>query len=170
MKSAATSMKKRFRYSYSAFDFAYNLLWPVKWFFRCRWCSHPRPLSLPGRHRLYAKGEDKFTREFDAVEFARNQRRLKMLVDSLIGEHDKFLAVYQQANAIAAYRSSEGSESEDSGYAKVPPLLSQAASKVAHFQLVENFMVTFAAALLFCWHHQVVVKAACLPTSEFRKA
>ena len=97
VRKAADNMRKRYRYSYSIFDLAYNFLVPVKVFCCCK-----RSLrNLHSRYLLYKKAEDKFAQEFDAVEFARSQRKLKMLMHWLMDKSERFLTAYQKSNAIS---------------------------------------------------------------------
>ena len=66
-------MKRRYRYNYSIFDLAYNYLMSIKIFFCWKKCLK----NLHTRYLLFKKGEEKLSKEFDAVEYARSQRKLK---------------------------------------------------------------------------------------------
>ena len=81
---------------------------------------------------FFKKGEKMFTKEFDVVEFARTQRKLKMLMHSLMDESERFLAPYQKLNAISLLSDSNVSESDDPVYTKIPKLLSNSKFKQNH--------------------------------------
>ena len=57
-----------------------------------------------------------FAKEFDVVEFTRTQRKLKMLMHSLMDESERFLAPYQKLNAISLLSESDSSQIDDLGY------------------------------------------------------
>ena len=78
-----------------------------------------RVKTMHQRHRLYLKGKRKFVAEFDAVAFARAQRKLKMLMNWLMDKSDHYLAVFQRSNALCL---TSDSSSTDSAYNKVPKL------------------------------------------------
>ena len=89
----------------------------------------------------FKKGEEKFSKEFDVVEFARTQRKLKMLMHSLMDESERFLAPYQKLNAISILSESDSSHSDDPNYTKIPKLLSKAEIKQKHALVVDKFFV-----------------------------
>ena len=65
---------------------------------------------------FFKKGEEMFAKELDIVEFARTQRRLKMLMHSLMDESERFLAPYQKLNAISLLSDSNSSQIDDLAY------------------------------------------------------
>ena len=82
-----------------------------------------------------------FTKELDIVEFIRTQRKLKMLMHSLIDESERFLAPYQKLNAINLLSDFDSNNSDDPAYSKIPKLLSNTESKELHSLNVDKFMV-----------------------------
>ena len=64
----------------------------------------------------FKKGEEMFAKEFDVVEFTRTQRRLKMLMHSLMDESERFLAPYQKLNAISLLSDSDSSQIDEFAY------------------------------------------------------
>ena len=123
MQFAAETMKNRYRYSYSLKDIVYNYL---NIFNALGLCWRNRIKSLNQRHKLYLKGKNKFLEEFDAISFARTQRKLKMLLNWLMDKNERFLAVYQKTNAIWLSSDSESSSSRHDLYKEVPKLFSNA--------------------------------------------
>ena len=143
VRKAADNMRKRYRYSYSIFDLAYNFLVPVKVFCCCK-----RSLrNLHSRYLLYKKAEDKFAQEFDAVEFARSQRKLKMMMCWLMDKSERFLTAYQKSNAISLSTESD-SLSDDPAYTKIPKMLASSKTKQKHVVQVNRFFVS--ATCLSC--------------------
>ena len=57
-----------------------------------------------------------FAKELGVVEFARTQRRLKMLMHSLMDESERFLAPYQKLNAISLLSDSDSNQIDDHAY------------------------------------------------------
>ena len=131
-------MRNRYRFSYSIFDVIYNYMWPLNKF--C--CCFRRSIrNLHSRYALYNKGEEKFQKEFDAIEFARTQRKLKMLVHWLMDKSELFLSTYQKSNALSLTSDSESSHSDDPAYTKIPKMLSNAKTKQNHIVAVNKFFV-----------------------------
>ena len=60
---------------------------------------------------------------------------------SLMDDSERFLAPYQNLNAISILSNSDSSESDDSEYTKIPKLLSNAKSNQLHSLAVDRFMV-----------------------------
>lgn len=134
-------MKRRFRYSYSVLDLAYNFLVPVKLFCCCK-----RSLrNLHSRYLLFKRAEHRFAAEFDAVEFARSQRKLKMLMHWLMDKSERFLTAYQKSNAVSLSPQSASSASDDPAYTKIPKMLSDSKTKQKHVVLVDKFFVSLSA-------------------------
>ena len=96
------------------------------------------PYKIPS---FFKKGIQKFKKEIDIVEFARTQRKLKMLMHSLMNKSERFLAPYQKLNAITILSNSDNCESNDPEYSKIPKLLSNAKSNQLHGLTVERFIV-----------------------------
>ena len=82
-------------------------------------------LNLHTRYLIFKRGESKFAKEFDVVEFAKTQRKLKMLVLSLMDDDKRFLASYQKLNAISLLSNSSSINSNDSEPSKLPNLISK---------------------------------------------
>ena len=100
----------------------YNFMFPFKCIGRkCR----KNALNLHTRYLIFKKGESKFAKEFDVAEFAKIQRKLKMLVLSLIDDDIRFLASYQKLNAISILSNSNSNDSNDSESSKLPNLVSK---------------------------------------------
>ena len=144
VQEAADNMRNRYRYSYSVFDVFYNYMWPVN---RLCCCFRRSLRNLHSRLVLYNKGEEKFIKEFDAVEFARTQRKLKMLVHWLMDKSELFLTAYQKTNAISLFTDSESSQSDDPAYLKIPKMLSRAKTKQKHIVTVDKFFVNILFSL-----------------------
>ena len=96
---------------------------------------------------IFKQGEEKFAREFDAVEFVRTQRKLKMMLHSLMDQSERFLAPYQKLNTISLNDESNDSLSNDPAYTKIPKLLSDFNSKSKHSKIVDDFFVI----CYLCW-------------------
>jgi len=90
------SMKARRSYNYTTLDYLYNLWWCLK---SKKFCNN-KPMSLYNRYQLFKKGSKLFINELDIVNYARSLRKLKMLVHSLMDDHEKFLSFYQHSNTI----------------------------------------------------------------------
>ena len=88
----------------------------------------------------FKKGEETFAKEFDVVEFARTQRKLKMLMHLLMDESERFLAPYQKLNAISLLSESDN-QIEELSYKKIPNLLSNSIQKKKHNEIVDQFFV-----------------------------
>ena len=82
-------------------------------------------LNLHTRYLIFKKGESKFVKEFDVVEFAKTQRKLKMLVLSLMDDNKRYLASYQKLNAISLLSNSDSNDSNNSESLKLPNLVSK---------------------------------------------
>ena len=134
---ASKNMKRRFRYSYSIVDILYNYIAITKVFY----CWRKKLRNIHDRHLLFKKGEDKFTKEFDAVDFARTQRKLKMLIHWLMDKSERFLSVYQKSNAISLSSESEN-QSDDPDYTKIPKMLASEQEKQDHVLAVNCFFVS----------------------------
>ena len=119
------------------FDFIYNFLIPAKTL--CCWRSSIKHLNT--RYRLFMKGQNKFVKEFDSIEFARSQRKLKMFVHWLMNKSERFLAVYQKSNAISLTSESK-SESDNPLYANIPKMLDNNEKKENHQAIVNRFLVS----------------------------
>ena len=89
----------------------------------------------------FKKGEDKFSEELDVVSFTRSQRELKMLMHSMMNEHQRFLAPYQKLNAISLLSDSESNNSDDLAFSKIPKMLSKADGKQRHREAINQFFV-----------------------------
>ena len=90
----------------------------------------------------FKKGEDKFLKEFDAVEFVRTQRKLKMLMNSLINEDERFFTPYQKTNALSLFSNSDNSDFDDPDYTKIPKFLSSAKIKQKNSVVIDKFFVS----------------------------
>ena len=96
--------------------------------------------SIHTRYKLFQKGQEKYKKELDVVEFTRNQRKLKMLMDWSMDKSEKFLAVYQKSNMISLSTESEN-QSEDPAYTQIPKMLDNDKSKAIHHDIVNQFFV-----------------------------
>jgi len=72
-------------------------------------------LNAKNRVKLFHKGERKFTKEFDAVHYAKSIRNLNTLVASMLDDNEKFMVKYQKSNLITleSSDSSNGSDEDD---------------------------------------------------------
>ena len=122
VEKAVENIKLRYKYNYSIYDFMYNLMFPFKCIGR-KWRKNT--LNLHTRYLIFKKGESKFAKEFDVVEFAKTQRKLKMLVLSLMDDNKRYFASYQKLNAISLLSNSNSNESNDSESSKLPNLVSK---------------------------------------------
>ena len=78
-------------------------------------------------------------KEFDAIEFARNQRKLKMLTHWLLDTSERFMAIYQKTNAINLNTETEHELSDDPMYTRVPRLFSKKDKIDRHSDLINKF-------------------------------
>ena len=112
---------------------------PIKVFFCCKKSLR----NLHTRYLLFKRGEDKLSKEFDVVEFARSQRKLKMLMHWLMDKSEKFLTAYQKSNAISLSTESD-SNSDDPAYTKIPKMLTKGIDIQNHCIIVSKFFVSFS--------------------------
>ena len=132
-------MKRTVRYDWRVSDFIFNLFRLFSFLYCCDGKGGKR-LNVKKRLELYDKGETKFTKEFDAVYYARSIRNLTTLVSSMIDEKERFLITYQKANAISL-DSSTSSSNSDKNYDGVPKLFAKDKKKMKHKKKVDEFMV-----------------------------
>ena len=92
-----------------------------------------------------------FAKEFDVVEFVRTQRKLKMLINMLMDDSERFLAPYQKVNAISLASDSDKSESDDPAYKKIPKMKSNTEEKQNHNVIIEQFFVSIIDLLYLKW-------------------
>mmetsp|Transcript_7776 Transcript_7776/g.6873 ORF Transcript_7776/g.6873 Transcript_7776/m.6873 type:complete len:203 (+) Transcript_7776:1003-1611(+) len=97
-KKAHNRMRRRLRYDWNLADFIYNSFSFLSCLCFC--IKKKRPMNVKDRHKLYKKGEEKFTKEFDAVYYAKSLRNLNTLVNSLLDDSEKFMINFQRRNAI----------------------------------------------------------------------
>ena len=71
VSQTSDKMKSRYRYTFSISDIIYNYLNVFNWL--NFWCKRILK-GIYHRQKLFEKGEDKFIREFDAVDFVQNQK------------------------------------------------------------------------------------------------
>lgn len=91
LKNSFDSMKSRRRYNYTALDFCYNLCVC----FKCKMKKKGDQLTAYDRYQMYKQSADKLNLEFDAVEFTKSQRKLKMLAESLLDKRERSLINFQ---------------------------------------------------------------------------
>jgi len=97
-------------------------------------------LNAKNRVKLFHKGERKFTKEFDAVHYAKSIRNLNTLVASMLDDNEKFMVKYQKSNLITL----EGSNTESSVGSdedEIPKLYSKMNRKTKHKIKIDEFMV-----------------------------
>lgn len=85
------SISSRRMYSYSGRDICYHFWCCWKW--KTHKCGNN--LTLYERHNLYKQGYTKVISEFDALNYAKSQRKLKILLESLMDRSELFLSEYQ---------------------------------------------------------------------------
>ena len=91
------------------------------------------------RYKLFERGEYKLMHEFDWIEFARNQRKLKMLIHWLMDTSERFMTVYQKTNAVNLHSSSDSVHSDDPAYLRVPKLFANNSKIDEHKILIDQF-------------------------------
>ena len=132
-------MRRRVRYDWKITDFIYSFLGVFSHIFHC-WINKKNKLNIKTRLEVFHKGKIKFSKEFDAVNFARSIRNLKTLVSSLMDDSEKFMIPYQKCNSISLY-SDTSSEWRDQNYDEVPKLFSKSSEKIYHEHRIDKFIV-----------------------------
>lgn len=132
-------MRHRVRYDWNILDFIYSILNSIPFLFVCC-CRQKNKLHLKKRNKLFQKGEEKFVKEFDAVQFAKSMREMQTLLKSMIDDNERFMIPYQKCNSIPMHSDSED-ESGDENYDKVPNLFAPPRLKNIHSARVDAFMV-----------------------------
>ena len=135
----------RFRYSYSFSDLAYNFLFP----FKCL-SNHCRrgALNIHDRYVLFQKGQRRLAKELDVVAFARTQRKLKMMMHSLMDTSGQLLAPFQKTNAISLMSDTDSNLTDDQAYSKIPKIFWDNVQKQKHIAFVNRFLVNFEYIIL----------------------
>jgi len=84
-------------------------------------------------------------KEFDAEYFARTMRKVHLLLATQMDDSERFVANYQQCNAIRLDGSSSSSDNEDDNpdkqYMKIPRVNSKMKKKEIHSRKVMKFLV-----------------------------
>lgn len=135
-----TKMKNRFKYQWKFSDFAFSFIAPCMKL--CKKEENKR-LTFMKRHGLYEKGEEKFVKEFDAINFARSMRVLRTLVSSMMDDSERVLTVYQKNHSIPVISEDSSSHSERD-YDEVPELYTNQLRKNDHIEKVNRFMVSLS--------------------------
>eukprot|EP00343_Euplotes_focardii_P001167 CAMPEP_0205800820 /NCGR_PEP_ID=MMETSP0205-20121125/2604_1 /ASSEMBLY_ACC=CAM_ASM_000278 /TAXON_ID=36767 /ORGANISM="Euplotes focardii, Strain TN1" /LENGTH=202 /DNA_ID=CAMNT_0053064541 /DNA_START=1333 /DNA_END=1938 /DNA_ORIENTATION=+ len=95
-------------------------------------------MNVKNRYKLYQKGEDKFTEEFDAIYYAKSIRNLNTLVSSLLDDSEKFMIRFQKCNTITLKSGSDNDSNSDGNEA--PKLFSKLGAKALHKIKIDEFM------------------------------
>lgn len=85
------SISSRRMYSYSSRDICYHF-WCC---WKCKNSGQGKRLTMYDRHILYNEGYAKVSSEFDALNYAKSQRKLKILLESLMDKNELYLSEYQ---------------------------------------------------------------------------
>ena len=80
--------------------------------FRCKDKNRRNPKLK--QHFLFAKAEDKFMNELDAIRIVRTLRKFKMLAQALLTQKHRLILKFQRMNLIET--SSSSSDSDDNAY------------------------------------------------------
>jgi hypothetical protein len=65
-------------------------------------------------HFLFAKAEDKFMKELDAIRIVKTLRKFKMLAQAMLSQKHRIVLKFQRQNLIET--SSSSSDSDDNNY------------------------------------------------------
>lgn len=85
------SINSRRMYSYNSRDIWYHF-WCC---WKCMTSKSNNSLTMYNRHKLFNLGFSKALSEFDALNYAKSQRKLKILLESLMDKNERFLSEYQ---------------------------------------------------------------------------
>ena len=134
---AHQKMRRRVKFDWKISDFIFNLFSSLSCLF-C-WIKKRKSLNVKKRFELYEKGEEKFIKEFDAVQFAKSMRNLNTLVTSMMDDSERVMIKYQKCNVISLSSGDEGNGSDGIGKNEIPKLFTK--NKQSHKTGVDNFMV-----------------------------
>ena len=90
--------------------------------------------------KYFNKGEERLTKEFDAVHYVKSIRNLNTLVASMLNDNEKLLIKYQKSNLIEL-ESNESGSSDESNEDEIPRLFSNNNHKAKHKAEIDKFMV-----------------------------
>ena len=136
-------MKRRARYDWKFSDFFYNLF---NFLIFCCCVNMKNKLNVKKRFDIYEKGEEKFIKDFDAVDYADNMRNLKALLTSLMDDSEKLMVKYQKSKVISLTSENSSSEESDGGgksSEEIPKLFSSKTRRLMHLAKLEKLMVNF---------------------------
>lgn len=137
LKNSFDSMKSRRIYNYSAHDFCYNLCVC----FKCKPKKQGDRLTAYDRYQLYKQGSEKLGLEFDAIEYTKSQRKLKMLVDSLLDKRERALISFQYINTIHYDHESENE-------IELPSLIEKADKVQEYHESLNKFIESYTEEVL----------------------
>ena len=100
-----------------------------------------KPYSLYNRYKLYEKGLEKYTNEFDAEYYAKSLRLLKVLIASTLDDSERYMAVYQHCNSLSLAKSNSETDSENEAIKKMPGYLSNNKNDIDHYHnTIDKFL------------------------------
>lgn len=94
-------------------------------------------MNIHTRLEVFNLGEEKYTKEFDAIQFATNMRDLRALVKSLLDSNERFLLQNQKSHCLIH----SDSEEEPDHPQPVPKLFTTQKEKSEHDAKISEFMV-----------------------------
>lgn len=106
-------------------------------------CNKNKPYGFYNRFQLLEKGLDKFSSEFDAEQYAKSIRNLKMLVSSVMDENERSLGKFQHTNTISLIKSESDEESEGEIDKEMPKLIERKSTLAHHRNIVDKFLLKY---------------------------
>lgn len=135
-QKAEETMKDRYRFYWKFIDLFYNTLGYLRYCFRC--CVNKKnPMNIQKRLEIYNIGEDKYIKEFDAIEFAKNMRNLNTLLKAMLNKEERYLVQHQKSHVLIL----DDDEPKPPEPQKVPKLFTQKEAREVYNSKIEKFMV-----------------------------
>ncbi|CAI2385115.1 unnamed protein product [Moneuplotes crassus] len=123
-ENAKQAMIRRSKYNWKITDLLYNTIGIFSLCFRC--CINKKnKMNIQQRLKLYELGEQRYTEEFDAIEFSKNMRRLDTLMASLLSKNERFLVEHQKSSVLIL----DEIEKENNEDLNIPKLFTKDISK-----------------------------------------
>lgn len=115
------NIKSRKRYNYTYRDLCYNA------FCCCKCSSKSKSMTMYKRFQLYKQAADRITEEFDAIKFAKTQRKLNAMMDLLLSNDQKFVTEFDYMHTIGSLHTSQTPEISQ----ELPLLITTNSTKVS---------------------------------------
>lgn len=115
------NIKSRKRYNYTYRDLCYNA------FCCCKCNSKSNSMTMYRRFQLYKQAADRITEEFDAIKFAKTQRKLNAMMDLLLSKDQKFITEFDYTHTIGGLQNNQTSEVSE----ELPLLITTSSTKVS---------------------------------------